>query len=71
MFHQLLPDEEFCPPAPNPEDIMYDVDQGEETIFENDSHKEGVVIEGEDGPQDNKQQVCHSEPAESANSIGQ
>lgn len=50
---------------------MYDVDQGEETIFENDSHKEGAVIEGEDGPQDNKQQVCHSEPAESANSIGQ
>ncbi|XP_060791781.1 rab proteins geranylgeranyltransferase component A 1 isoform X2 [Neoarius graeffei] len=71
VFHQLLPHEEFCPPAPNPEDIMYDVDQGEETIFENDSHKEGAVIEGEDGPQDNKQQVCHSEPAESANSIGQ
>lgn len=26
MFHCLLPDEEFCPPAPNPEDIIYDGD---------------------------------------------
>uniref|UniRef100_A0AAY5K336 Rab proteins geranylgeranyltransferase component A n=1 Tax=Esox lucius TaxID=8010 RepID=A0AAY5K336_ESOLU len=24
VFRQLLPEEEFCPPAPNPEDIIYD-----------------------------------------------
>ncbi|KAJ8266048.1 hypothetical protein GJAV_G00125300 [Gymnothorax javanicus] len=24
VFQQILPDEEFCPPAPNPEDIVYD-----------------------------------------------
>ncbi|XP_073727247.1 rab proteins geranylgeranyltransferase component A 1 [Misgurnus anguillicaudatus] len=24
VFHQILPDEDFCPPAPNPEDIIYD-----------------------------------------------
>ncbi|KAM6969976.1 rab proteins geranylgeranyltransferase component A 1 [Aplochiton taeniatus] len=26
VFRQVLPDEEFCPPAPNPEDIIYDGD---------------------------------------------
>lgn len=49
MFHQLLPEEEFCPPAPNPEDIVYDSDQIEGGIFENGTHKEGVVIAEEDG----------------------
>uniref|UniRef100_A0A6I8SAM1 Rab proteins geranylgeranyltransferase component A n=1 Tax=Xenopus tropicalis TaxID=8364 RepID=A0A6I8SAM1_XENTR len=24
LFHELYPSEEFCPPAPNPEDIIYD-----------------------------------------------
>uniref|UniRef100_A0A8C8DIM4 RAE1/2 domain-containing protein n=1 Tax=Oryzias sinensis TaxID=183150 RepID=A0A8C8DIM4_9TELE len=24
IFQRILPDEEFCPPAPNPEDIIYD-----------------------------------------------
>ncbi|XP_046723538.1 rab proteins geranylgeranyltransferase component A 1 isoform X3 [Silurus meridionalis] len=68
VFHQLVPDEEFCPPAPNPEDIIYDCDQGEGANFENDSHKEGVVIEGEDVPQENKQQTSSSETTAS---IGQ
>lgn len=71
MFHQLLPDEEFCPPAPNPEDIIYDGDQGEAAIFENDSHKEVTVIEKEDGPHEDKQQACSSEPAESTDSLDQ
>ncbi|KAM9450265.1 rab proteins geranylgeranyltransferase component A 1 [Clarias gariepinus] len=71
VFHQLLPDEEFCPPAPNPEDIIYDNDQGESTTFESDSHKEGEVIEGKDGPQKNEQQSCSSEPAEGTDSASQ
>nr|XP_033801766.1 rab proteins geranylgeranyltransferase component A 1 [Geotrypetes seraphini]XP_033801767.1 rab proteins geranylgeranyltransferase component A 1 [Geotrypetes seraphini] len=29
IFNQLFPKEEFCPPAPNPEDIVYDVDDTE------------------------------------------
>ncbi|KAG9338934.1 hypothetical protein JZ751_024324, partial [Albula glossodonta] len=35
VFQQLLPDEEFCPPAPNPEDIVYDGEapQGEGAGF--------------------------------------
>lgn len=24
IFQKILPDEDFCPPAPNPEDIIYD-----------------------------------------------
>ncbi|MEQ2242661.1 hypothetical protein ILYODFUR_038312 [Ilyodon furcidens] len=24
IFQKILPEEEFCPPAPNPEDIIYD-----------------------------------------------
>lgn len=71
MFHQLLPDEEFCPPAPNPEDIIYDGDQGEGAIFENESHQERAVIEGEDGSQENKQHACSSESAEITDNIGQ
>ncbi|KAB5549080.1 hypothetical protein PHYPO_G00063150 [Pangasianodon hypophthalmus] len=71
VFHQLLPDEEFCPPAPNPEDIIYDGDQGEGAIFENDSHKEEVVIEREDELLENKEQTCSSEPADSTDSVGQ
>lgn len=26
IFSKILPDEDFCPPAPNPEDIIYDGD---------------------------------------------
>ncbi|XP_075888216.1 rab proteins geranylgeranyltransferase component A 1 isoform X2 [Nelusetta ayraudi] len=26
IFNKILPDEDFCPPAPNPEDIIYDGD---------------------------------------------
>ncbi|XP_036380374.1 rab proteins geranylgeranyltransferase component A 1 isoform X2 [Megalops cyprinoides] len=35
VFQQILPDEEFCPPAPNPEDIIYDGEgpQGEGAGF--------------------------------------
>ncbi|MBN3281815.1 RAE1 geranylgeranyltransferase, partial [Polyodon spathula] len=29
IFGQLFPDEEFCPPAPNPEDVIYDGDGAE------------------------------------------
>ncbi|XP_054611105.1 rab proteins geranylgeranyltransferase component A 1 isoform X2 [Dunckerocampus dactyliophorus] len=26
IFHKIVPEEDFCPPAPNPEDIIYDGD---------------------------------------------
>uniref|UniRef100_A0A3B4AYZ2 Rab proteins geranylgeranyltransferase component A n=1 Tax=Periophthalmus magnuspinnatus TaxID=409849 RepID=A0A3B4AYZ2_9GOBI len=28
IFQKIVPDEEFCPPAPNPEDIIYDLESG-------------------------------------------
>ncbi|XP_028278093.1 rab proteins geranylgeranyltransferase component A 1 isoform X3 [Parambassis ranga] len=37
IFHKILPDEEFCPPAPNPEDIIYD---GETTAATGDTQEE-------------------------------
>ncbi|XP_030649590.1 rab proteins geranylgeranyltransferase component A 1 [Chanos chanos] len=45
VFCKLLPDEEFCPPAPNPEDIIYDGEapQGEGAGFEENSSPEGAT----------------------------
>ncbi|XP_074466272.1 rab proteins geranylgeranyltransferase component A 1 isoform X1 [Sebastes fasciatus] len=46
IFHKILPEEEFCPPAPNPEDIIYDGDNtssntGEEEKDGGDEDKDG------------------------------
>ncbi|XP_051903616.1 rab proteins geranylgeranyltransferase component A 1 isoform X1 [Hippocampus zosterae] len=30
IFRKIVPDQDFCPPAPNPEDILYDADDPEE-----------------------------------------
>lgn len=38
IFTKILPDEDFCPPAPNPEDIIYD---GEATASAEGEDKEG------------------------------
>lgn len=48
VFRQLLPDEEFCPPAPNPEDIIYDGEgpQGEGPGFEEAVPAEGAGVQG-------------------------
>ncbi|NXI73091.1 RAE2 geranylgeranyltransferase, partial [Anseranas semipalmata] len=37
IFHEMFPTEEFCPPPPNPEDIIYDEDEiaSEESGFSN------------------------------------
>ncbi|XP_028839582.1 rab proteins geranylgeranyltransferase component A 1 [Denticeps clupeoides] len=49
IFQKLLPDEEFCPPAPNPEDIIYDGDgnPGEGAGFEESPKSMGSTIEDE------------------------
>ncbi|XP_051959799.1 rab proteins geranylgeranyltransferase component A 2-like [Xyrauchen texanus] len=51
VFHHLLPDEEFCPPAPNPEDIVYDGDgsQAEGAGFDDTNNTEGDNIQAEEG----------------------
>ncbi|KAJ8348503.1 hypothetical protein SKAU_G00270920 [Synaphobranchus kaupii] len=52
VFQQLLPQEEFCPPAPNPEDIVYDGEgpQGEGAGFEEpvQPERDGGEREGEE-----------------------
>ncbi|XP_056911284.1 rab proteins geranylgeranyltransferase component A 1 isoform X2 [Takifugu flavidus] len=45
IFSKILPDEDFCPPAPNPEDIIYD---GDATASAEGEDKEGEDKEGED-----------------------
>lgn len=45
IFSTILPDEDFCPPAPNPEDIIYDGDTPAST--------EGEDKEGEQDHQEN------------------
>lgn len=49
VFRQLLPDEEFCPPAPDPEDIIYEGEapQGEGSGFEETSKAEGSSLQSE------------------------
>ncbi|XP_077596404.1 rab proteins geranylgeranyltransferase component A 1 [Stigmatopora nigra] len=34
IFHKIVPDQDFCPAAPNPEDIVYDGGGGEDTAAE-------------------------------------
>uniref|UniRef100_A0A8C4SCD8 Rab proteins geranylgeranyltransferase component A n=1 Tax=Erpetoichthys calabaricus TaxID=27687 RepID=A0A8C4SCD8_ERPCA len=57
IFHQMFPDEEFCPPAPNPEDIVYDGDGAppEESLFK--EHEESEVGDGEERTLDTKHLV--------------
>ncbi|KAK2882342.1 rab proteins geranylgeranyltransferase component A 1 [Channa argus] len=46
IFHKILPEEDFCPPAPNPEDIIYD---GENTSATGDEDKDGEKTKDEAG----------------------
>lgn len=57
IFKKILPDEDFCPPAPNPEDIIYDGDvaavgegenQDEDTQEENNKDDENLEQKTQD-----------------------
>ncbi|XP_037604703.1 rab proteins geranylgeranyltransferase component A 1 isoform X3 [Sebastes umbrosus] len=57
IFHKILPEEEFCPPAPNPEDIIYDGDNtssntGEEEKDGGEEEKDGGEEEKDGGDED-------------------
>ncbi|TNM84396.1 hypothetical protein fugu_008574 [Takifugu bimaculatus] len=52
IFSKILPDEDFCPPAPNPEDIIYD---GDATASAEGEDKEGEDKEGEDKEGEDKE----------------
>ncbi|XP_043077582.1 rab proteins geranylgeranyltransferase component A 1 [Puntigrus tetrazona] len=68
VFHQILPDEEFCPPAPNPEDIIYDGDgpQAEGPGFGESANTEAdkSQTEEEGGGDEESPSTESSEPAE-------
>ncbi|NWR66155.1 RAE2 geranylgeranyltransferase, partial [Bucorvus abyssinicus] len=53
IFREMFPEEEFCPPAPNPEDIIYDEDEivPEESGFSNspETKPESSAEEGSSG----------------------
>lgn len=53
IFQKILPEEDFCPPAPNPEDIIYDGDNGS-------SSSAGGLEEPEEEPQEE----CQEKPEE-------
>ncbi|XP_029956715.1 rab proteins geranylgeranyltransferase component A 1 [Salarias fasciatus] len=57
IFHKILPDEEFCPPAPNPEDIIYDGESSTATGEEEKQEQEEEQEEKQDeGKQEEKQE---------------
>ncbi|XP_010136109.1 PREDICTED: rab proteins geranylgeranyltransferase component A 2-like, partial [Buceros rhinoceros silvestris] len=51
IFREMFPEEEFCPPAPNPEDIIYDEDEivPEESGFSNSAETKPESSAEEDG----------------------
>lgn len=63
IFQKILPDEDFCPPAPNPEDIIYDGENAsnpageEETEGQEDEDGAG----GEEKEEEEEQQSLQTE----------
>lgn len=71
MFHQILPDEEFCPPAPNPEDIIYDGEgpQAEGAGFDQTNNTEADKNQAEE--ESAAVETDSSDPAEKIDSVAQ
>ncbi|XP_061607454.1 rab proteins geranylgeranyltransferase component A 1 [Phyllopteryx taeniolatus] len=42
IFHKIVPDQDFCPPAPNPEDILYDAEDTPYDAGERDEDEEAT-----------------------------
>uniref|UniRef100_A0A3B4H732 Rab proteins geranylgeranyltransferase component A n=1 Tax=Pundamilia nyererei TaxID=303518 RepID=A0A3B4H732_9CICH len=64
IFLKILPEEEFCPPAPNPEDIIYD---GENTSPTSTGEEEGLTAaggEGEEKQQEQQEEETSLQPEE-------
>ncbi|XP_056587662.1 rab proteins geranylgeranyltransferase component A 1 [Triplophysa dalaica] len=71
VFHQILPDEEFCPPAPNPEDIIYDGEgpQAEGAGFDQTNNTEADKNQAEE--ESAAVETDSSDPAEKIDSVAQ
>lgn len=67
IFLKILPEEEFCPPAPNPEDIIYDGENTSPTSTGEEEEEEGLTAaggEGEEKQQEQQEEETSLQPEE-------
>ncbi|XP_031597722.1 rab proteins geranylgeranyltransferase component A 1 [Oreochromis aureus] len=67
IFLKILPEEEFCPPAPNPEDIIYDGENTSPTSIGEEEEEEGLTAaggEGEEKQQEQQEEETSLQPEE-------
>lgn len=58
IFNKILPDEDFCPPAPNPEDIIYD---GDTAAAGDGEIQDDITQEGNNEEDENQEQKTQDE----------
>ncbi|KAM9333806.1 rab proteins geranylgeranyltransferase component A 1 [Pholidichthys leucotaenia] len=58
IFHKILPEEDFCPPAPNPEDIIYDGENSSSMAEEQQQENEETPAEKEEQEKQEEEQKC-------------
>lgn len=56
IFQKILPEEDFCPPAPNPEDIIYDGDNTSSAMGGEEEEKEETEDKQEKEEKEDKQE---------------
>lgn len=56
IFQKILPEEDFCPPAPNPEDIIYDGDNTSSAMGGEEEEKEETGDKQEKEEKEDKQE---------------
>lgn len=65
IFNRILPNEDFCPPAPNPEDIIYDGDGA--TTGEEENQEENQEEKNPEKNQEETQEEENQEETEEEN----
>lgn len=64
IFNRILPNEDFCPPAPNPEDIIYDGDSaatGDEENQEGNQEEKNTEENQEETQEEENQEETEEE----------
>ncbi|XP_030010104.1 rab proteins geranylgeranyltransferase component A 1 isoform X2 [Sphaeramia orbicularis] len=60
IFQKILPEEDFCPPAPNPEDIIYDGENGNGNSAEGEELKDDELKDDEE-PKEQEEELKEQE----------
>uniref|UniRef100_A0A673BNH9 Rab proteins geranylgeranyltransferase component A n=1 Tax=Sphaeramia orbicularis TaxID=375764 RepID=A0A673BNH9_9TELE len=60
IFQKILPEEDFCPPAPNPEDIIYDGENGNGNSAEGEELKDDELKDDEE-PKEQEEELTEQE----------